>query len=162
MNRTVLITGASTGIGRCTAEYFQLMGWNVAATMRHPEKEAELNLLENVKCIRLDVLDEGTIRSAIADTLKTFGDIDVVVNNAGYGTIGPFEAAEEKQIHRQFDTNLFGLMRVTRVMLPHFRERKSGTIINISSAGGRMTWPLYSLYPCNEVGSRGIFGEFAI
>ncbi len=68
------------------------------------------------------------------------------MNNAGYGTIGPFEAASQEQIHQQFDTNVFGLMNVTRAILPHFREKRNGIIINIASAGGRMTWPLYTLY----------------
>ncbi|MEJ0033197.1 MAG: SDR family NAD(P)-dependent oxidoreductase [Bacteroidota bacterium] len=86
------------------------------------------------------------MKAAIEQTIATFGGIDVVVNNAGYGTIGPFEAASQEQIHQQFDTNVFGLMNVTRAILPHFREKRNGIIINIASAGGRMTWPLYTLY----------------
>jgi len=144
--KTVLITGSSTGIGKNIAAYFQAMGWNVAATMRSPEKETELTELENLKCIRLDVTDEASIRSAIDETIKAFGAIDVIVNNAGFGTIGPFEAATREQIERQFNTNVFGLMNVTRAILPYFREKRNGTIINIASAGGRMTWPLYTLY----------------
>lgn len=146
MAKTVLITGSSSGIGRITAEYFQAMGWNVAATMRSPEKEKELTQLENLKCIRLDVLDQQSIKNAIDETIAAFGDLDVIVNNAGYGTIGPFEVATDEQIKKQFDTNVFGVMNVTRAILPHFRKRKSGTIINVASTGGRMTWPLYSLY----------------
>lgn len=144
--KTVLITGSSTGIGKATAAWFQAMGWNVAATMRSPEKETELIELENVKCFRLDVLDEVSIANAIGDTIAAFGGIDVVVNNAGYGAVGPFEAASVDQIKKQFDTNVFGVMNVTRAILPYFRHKRAGTIINISSAGGRMTWPLYSLY----------------
>lgn len=146
MGKTVLITGSSTGIGKSVAAYFQAMGWNVAATMRSPENETELIELENLKCIRLDVQDEDSIAKAINETMTAFGSIDVVVNNAGYGTIGPFEAASNEQIYRQFDTNVFGVMNVTRAILPYFRERRQGIIINIASAGGRMTWPLYSLY----------------
>jgi short-subunit dehydrogenase len=146
MGRTVLITGCSTGIGKSIAAYFQVMGWNVAATMRNPENETELIELENIKCIRLDVQDEDSIEKAIKETMTAFGSIDVVVNNAGYGTIGPFEAASNEQIYRQFDTNVFGVMNVTRAILPYFRDKKQGVIINIASAGGRMTWPLYSLY----------------
>lgn len=144
--QTVLITGSSSGIGRSIAEYFQYKGWNVAATMRKPELEAELNQLENVRCLRLDVLDEDSIRESIRETISAFGSIDVVVNNAGYGIVGPFEATTHDQLKRLFDTNLLGVMNVTRAMLPYFRERKTGVIINIASAGGRMTWPLYSLY----------------
>lgn len=146
MTKTILITGSSTGIGKTIAAYFQAMGWNVAATMRNPEKETELIELENIKCIRLDVTDEASIKSAIDETIGAFGGIDVVVNNAGYGTIGPFEAASKEQIEQQFGTNLFGIMNVTRAILPYFRSKRDGTIINIASAGGRMTWPLYSLY----------------
>lgn len=146
MNKTVLITGASTGIGRATAEYFQAMGWNVAATMRAPESEKELNLLERVQCIPLDVTDEGSIDQAIKLTLGYFGGLDVLVNNAGYGAVGPFESATSEQIKRQFDTNVFGLMNVTRAVLPYFRDRHAGVIVSISSMGGRITFPLYSLY----------------
>jgi NAD(P)-dependent dehydrogenase (short-subunit alcohol dehydrogenase family) len=144
--RTILITGSSTGIGRSIAEYFQYKGWNVAATMRRPDDEKELKDLENVICLRLDVLNEPSIREAIDATISAFGAIDVVVNNAGYGVIGPFETTAREQIQKQFDTNLYGVMNVTRAILPYFRERQAGVIINIASAGGRMTWPLYSLY----------------
>ena len=150
MSKTVLITGCSTGIGKTVAVYFQAMGWNVAATMRNPENETELIELENLKCIRLDVQDEDSIEKAIAETMSAFGAIDVVVNNAGYGTIGPFEAASNEQIYRQFDTNVFGVMNVTRAILPYFREKRQGTIINIASLGGRMTFPLYSLYHASK------------
>ena len=146
MTKTVLITGSSSGIGKMIAAYFQAMGWNVAATMRAPEKETELTELENLKCIRLDVTDEASIRSAIDETIQAFGGIDVIVNNAGFGTIGPFEAASNEQIKSQFDTNVFGIMNVTRAILPYFRNKRSGVIINMASAGGRMTWPLYTLY----------------
>jgi short-subunit dehydrogenase len=144
--KTVLITGSSTGIGKATAAYFQVYGWNVAATMRRPELETELTELENVKCIALDVIDETSINSAIAETIETFGGIDVVVNNAGYGILGAFEATSTEKIRRQFDTNVFGLMSVTRAILPYFRDKRSGMIINVASTGGRMTWPLASLY----------------
>ncbi|MCA0446933.1 MAG: SDR family oxidoreductase [Bacteroidetes bacterium] len=146
MKKTVLITGSSTGIGRASAFYFQKMGWNVAATMRTPEKETELIHLENVKVYKLDVLDETGITNTIKKVMADFGNLDVVVNNAGYGAVGAFEAASEVQIKRQFDTNVFGVMNVTRSVLPYFREKKSGTIINVTSMGGLITFPLYSLY----------------
>jgi NAD(P)-dependent dehydrogenase (short-subunit alcohol dehydrogenase family) len=144
--RTILITGSSTGIGRSIAEYFQYKGWNVAATMRRPDEEKELRELENVLCLRLDVLNEPSIGDAIDATISSFGSIDVVVNNAGYGVVGPFETTTREQIQKQFDTNLYGVMNVTRAILPYFRTQRKGVIINIASAGGRMTWPLYSLY----------------
>ncbi len=146
MNKTVLITGASSGIGKSAVQYFQGKGWNVAATMRKPENEKELNQLQNVKLFRLDVMDDASIEKAITDARAAFGGIDVIINNAGYGAVGAFEAASKEQIQRQFDTNVFGVMNVTRAILPYFREKKSGTIINVTSMGGRLTFPLYSLY----------------
>lgn len=114
--------------------------------MRSPEKAGALASLENVCCLRLDVTDPESISQAIAQALQRFGAIDVLVNNAGYGLIGAFEACSVEQIERQFATNVFGLMGVTRALLPHFRERRSGIIMNVSSIGGHMAFPLYSLY----------------
>ncbi len=144
--KTVLITGCSSGIGLKTAKLFQEKGWNVAATMRTPSKEKFPDTEKNVLILELDVTKPETIKTAIDATIKKFGRIDVIVNNAGYAVTGPFELASEEQIQRQFDTNVYGPMRVIQAILPHFREKKSGTIINISSMGGRMTFPLYSLY----------------
>ena len=146
MAKTILITGASSGIGKASAQFFAEKGWNVAATMRNPQNETELTTIDNIKLFRLDVLDQESIDQTIAGTIEAFGQIDVVLNNAGYGTAGPFEAATKEQIKRQFDTNLFGLMDVTRTVLPHFRAQKSGIFINISSIGGLVTFPTFSLY----------------
>ncbi|WP_083732714.1 SDR family oxidoreductase [Spirosoma montaniterrae] len=144
--KTVLITGTSSGIGKATVRYFAEQGWNVAATMRTPAKETELGQLPNVKLFRLDVMDSDSIRQAIADTRAAFGHIDVIVNNAGYGAVGPFEAATPEQVQRQFDTNVFGVMNVIREILPYFRQRRDGTIINVTSMGGLITFPIYSIY----------------
>lgn len=146
MNKVVLITGASSGIGLHTAKLFQTKNWKVAATMRAPEKAEELKRIVDVECFRLDVTDVGSIKSAIAATLEKFGRIDAVVNNAGYGLIGPFEAASQEQIEKQFETNVFGLMNVCREIIPIFRQQKSGHIVNVASVGGRMAFPFYSLY----------------
>ena len=146
MENVVLITGASSGIGRETAKLFQTKNWKVAATMRSPEKAEDLQKIVDLECIRLDVTDVGSIRSAIAETIEKFGRIDAVVNNAGFAVVGPFEAATEEQIDQQFQTNVFGLMNVCREILPIFREQKRGTIVNVASMGGRITFPLYSLY----------------
>lgn len=146
MKQTILITGASSGIGKATAKYFAEKGWNVAATMRKPENEEELSKVEGIKLFRLDVLDQDSIDQAIAGSIETFGKIDVVLNNAGYGAAGPFEAASKEQVKRQFDTNLFGVFDVTRTVLPHFRANKSGLFINITSIGGLVTFPTFSLY----------------
>lgn len=150
MTKTVLITGASSGIGRATALYFQKQGWNVVATMRSPDKETDradsLAKLDRLICLKLDVTDHQTIIDAVAETIARFGAIDVLVNNAGYGMLGAFETSTPTQIQRQFETNVFGLMETTRAVLPHFRDRKQGVIVNVASIGGRVAFPLYSLY----------------
>ena len=146
MSKTILITGASSGIGKATAKLFQEKGWNVIATMRSPEKEEELNQLENVLVTKLDVLDLESIDHALAASIETFGKIDVVLNNAGYGLMGTFESTKRESMIRQFGVNVQGLFDVTQKALPHFRKNKSGMFINISSIGGRMTFPLMPLY----------------
>ena len=146
MPQTVLITGSSTGIGRAAAQHFAAQGWNVAATMRTPEKQSVLAAGPRMILPRLDVTDPASIAAAIAETRERFGAIDALVNNAGYGLVGPFEASTPAQIERQFATNVFGLMNVVREILPYFRERRGGVIINVASMGGRITFPLYSLY----------------
>jgi NAD(P)-dependent dehydrogenase (short-subunit alcohol dehydrogenase family) len=143
--QTVFITGASTGIGRAAVVFFRDKGWNVVATMRTPSDHPDL-VSDRVRTVALDVTDASTIRPALEQAIKAFGYVDVLVNNAGYGAFGPFEAASNEQIERQYATNVTGLMYVTREFVPHFRERKSGVIINISSVGGRATFPFYSLY----------------
>ncbi len=153
--KTVFITGSSTGIGRATALHFHQQGWNVAASMRRPEQETSLQTLPNVFCPKLDVTDSVSIQNAVAETIKRFGKIDAVVNNAGYGLIGPFEGATEEQIKRQFATNLFGVMAMTKAVLPHFRSQRSGFIVNVSSMGGRIVFPLYSLYLSSKFALEG-------
>ena len=156
MKKTILITGASSGIGKETAKFFQSKGWNVLATMRNPEKETELTKLNNVLVTRLDVLDLDSINTTIKEGIQKFGKIDVLLNNAGYGAYGPLESFPRERILRQFNTNVIGLLDVTRAMLPHFREHKGGMIINISSMGGKMTFPLGSLYHGTKFAVEGI------
>lgn len=150
MNKVVLITGASSGIGLHTAKLFQTKNWKVAATMRTPEKAVELHNIVDIECIRLDVTDQDSIRSAITATIDRFGRIDAVVNNAGFAVVGPFEAATQDEIARQIDTNVYGLMNVCREILPVFREQRSGVIVNVASMGGRITFPLYSIYHASK------------
>jgi short-subunit dehydrogenase len=114
--------------------------------MRAPGEAEDLRRIVDIECIRLDVTDVDSIKAAIAATIGKFGRIDAVVNNAGYGLVGPFEAATQEQIEKQFQTNVFGLMNVCREILPYFREQKRGMIVNIASMGGRITFPVYSLY----------------
>ena len=141
-----IITGATSGIGKETAKFFQKKGWNVAATMRSPEKEKDLAHLENVKILKLDVLDNNTIKKAVGDAIDHFGRIDALVNNAGYGLVGPFETASQEKVERQFGTNVFGVFNLIREVLPHFRKNQNGTIINISSVITALNFPCYSLY----------------
>lgn len=155
MKKTILITGASTGIGRATVIYFQEKGWNVIATMRTPEKEQELSQLDNVLVTRLDVQDLSTIEQAIREGIDTFGKIDVLLNNAGYGLMGTFESITRDSIQRQYDVNVFGLFDVTRAILPHFRANESGIIINVSSVGGRITFPITSIYHSTKFAVEG-------
>ncbi len=154
-NRTVLITGCSTGFGKLAARTFQQNGWNVAATMRSPEKETELTGLDNVKVIRLDVTDEASIAAAVHETIETFGGLDVLVNNAGYGGHGMFEQFSQEHIAAMFDTNVFGCMRTARAVLPHMRERKSGTIINVTSMAGILGLPFNSTYSSSKFAVEG-------
>ena len=156
MPETILITGASTGIGKVTAKHFQSNGWNVIATMRTPEKETELSGLDRVLVTRLDVTDSASIETAVAEGIAKFGGIDVLMNNAGYGAYGPLEAFPMDNIRKQFDTNVIGLLEVTKAVLPHFRTRKSGIIVNISSIGGRMTFPLGTLYHGTKFAVEGL------
>lgn len=156
MKNTVFITGASSGFGKAAVQLFQQKGWNVVATMRTPEKENELHSLPNVLFSRLDVTDPDSIAEAVRAAIAGFGRIDVLVNNAGYGTLGVLEAAADDVIRRQIDTNLIGLINVTKAVLPFMRAQRSGTIINVSSIGGRVTFPFSSLYHATKFAVEGL------
>jgi len=156
MPKTVLITGSSSGIGRATAELFAARGWNVAATARDPASLGSLAQQSNVAPLRLDVTDEASIAAAVAAAVSRFGPIDVLVNNAGYGLFGPLEGAAAGELEAQFRTNVFGLAAVIRHVLPGMRERRSGTIVNISSTGGRMAAPFMSAYHATKFAVEGL------
>ena len=156
MSKTILITGASSGIGKATARYFKEQGWNVVATMRSPKKEQELTALDAVLVTRLDVQDPASIRSAVEAGIARFGKIDVLLNNAGYGAYGPLEATPLEKIRRQFEVNVIGLLETTKAVLPHFRANRSGIIINVSSVGGKMTFPLGTLYHGTKFAVEGL------
>jgi NAD(P)-dependent dehydrogenase (short-subunit alcohol dehydrogenase family) len=155
MRRTVLITGCSTGFGLATARLFAARGWNVVATMRHPEAGAALAGLDNVLVTRLDVQDLSSIEAAVAEGIARVGRIDVLVNNAGFGLFGVFEATAREKIQEQFDVNVFGMMDVTRAVLPHFRANRSGVIVNISSGAGVFALPMIPLYCASKFALEG-------
>ncbi len=145
MSKRIFITGASTGLGKAAAKLFASNGWNVIATMRSPEKEEELDKIENIELLKLDVTDTDQIKSA-SEKAIAMGPVDVVFNNAGYGLAGPFEGASDDQLVRQLNTNLLGVLRVTQAFIPHFRENKSGLFITTTSIGGLVTFPFNSVY----------------
>ncbi|MDX2190266.1 MAG: SDR family oxidoreductase [Bacteroidota bacterium] len=156
MNKTIVITGASSGIGKATAKHFNAKGWNVVATMRSPEKEQDLKESATLKLVALDVQSVDSIKKAVDASIAHFGTIDVWLNNAGYGAHGPLEAGTREQIQRQFDVNYFGLIDCIKGILPHFRQKRSGTIINVSSVGGLMVLPLYSAYNSSKFAVEGL------
>lgn len=153
--KTVLITGASSGIGAATAELFASEGWNVAATMRRPSGST-IEGASRVAVLRLDVTDAASIETAVAETLARFGGIDVLVNNAGYGLNGPLEALSGEQVDRQLATNVAGLIAVTQRIIPIMRQRRSGTIVNISSIGGIVAFPFASTYHATKFAVEGL------
>jgi len=139
--RAVLITGCSTGIGRATAEL--LAGrpdWTVYATARRPES-IEALADAGARVLPLDVTDEQSMREAVDTVTADTGAVSVLVNNAGYGLQGPVEEVPMDEVRRQFETNVFGLVRLTQLVLPGMRAQRSGQIVNVSSMGGRMTLP---------------------
>jgi NAD(P)-dependent dehydrogenase (short-subunit alcohol dehydrogenase family) len=157
MKKTVFITGTSTGLGKLTAKHFAAQGWNVAATMRTPEKETELTGYENIRVFRMDVTDIDQVKTALRDAIVAFGKIDVVINNAGVGSYGALEAAYESVIDWQYNTNVRGPINVIRAALPHFRENKGGMFINISSFMGVTTAvPVGSLYNMSKFALEGL------
>jgi NAD(P)-dependent dehydrogenase (short-subunit alcohol dehydrogenase family) len=156
MPKTLLATGTSSGIGRASVQLFQKRGWNVVATMRTPRDETELRQLPNVLVTRADVTDEVGIRDAVREGIAKFGQIDVLLNNAGYGAYGPLEATPLEHIRKEFETNVIGALAAIKAITPHFRERRAGTIVNISSLGGRVAMPLGSLYHGSKFAVEGM------
>ncbi len=151
----VFITGSSSGIGRATAQLFQARGWTVFATMRNPDDAGLLADLDQVHVLPLDVTNPASVSQAVSNALA-ISAIDVLVNNAGYGAYGPLECTPRKGIESLFQTNLLGLIDVTRAVIPDMRTRGSGTIINVSSMGGHIAWPLGSLYHASKFAVEGL------
>lgn len=147
-----LITGSSTGLGRALAQAVLERGYHLVATARQPEQLKELNdrYPDRVTTIALDVTNAQSIQQAIEAALNAYNRIDVLVNNAGYGTVGAIEEVNDDDIRRQFDTNLFGAINVTRAVLPTLREQRSGHILNISSANGISAFAGVGIYSATK------------
>jgi NAD(P)-dependent dehydrogenase (short-subunit alcohol dehydrogenase family) len=154
--KTIVITGASSGIGKAAAQLFLSKGWNVVATMRDPASEKDLNEQARLKLVALDVQNPEAPKAAVADAIKAFGRIDVWLNNAGYGAFGPVEAGTPEQIRRQYEVNVFGLISCVQAVAPHFRANRAGVLINVSSVGGIMTIPAYSVYNSSKFAVEGL------
>lgn len=155
--RIWFITGASTGFGRLLAEEVLKSGGKVAATARKPEQVSDLEKQypEQAKAIRLDVTDPVQIEAAAQEAIAHFGKIDVLVNNAGYGVAGAIEEVSEDEFLPMFETNILGLIRVTRAFLPQLRKQRSGHILNLSSIGGLVTTPGIGYYHTTKFAIEG-------
>ncbi len=147
--RTILITGCSSGIGRAAAVRLAQRGHRVIATARQPETLRDLER-DNLKITACDVSDEVSMQQAVAFAHDTFGPIDVLVNNAGYGLTGPVETVPVDEARRQFEVNVFGAMRLAQLVLPEMRRSGWGRIINISSVGGRIALPVAGWYSASK------------
>jgi NAD(P)-dependent dehydrogenase (short-subunit alcohol dehydrogenase family) len=155
-SKTVFISGASSGIGAATAEFFLRKGWQVAASMRNPGKAPTWARHARCLVVRLDVTENESIKTAIAAAVERFGTIDVLVNNAGYALNGPLEGFDTAALQRQFDTNVLGLIEVSRAVLPLMRAKHSGTIVNVSSVGGLIGFPFAAPYNATKFAVEGL------
>jgi len=148
--KTVLITGASSGLGKATAEYLSQNGFDVIGTSRKPEK-----VKSTIELLTLDVSDKTSVEKAVASFIKKKGKIDVLVNNAGYGLSGPIEETSIEEAKAQFDVNFFGAVLMTQAVLPHMRANSGGIIINISSMGGLTGMPYQAFYSASKFALEG-------
>ena len=155
--KTALITGCSSGYGLATARYFHSRGWNVIATMRTPRADV-LPRSEHLRVLALDV----TKPDSIAAALEASGPIDVLVNNAGVGIIGAFEATPMTTARDVFETNTFGVMAMTQAVLPQFRARKSGVLVNVTSSVTLTPMPLAAVYTGSKMAIEGFSASLAL
>ncbi len=147
MSKTILITGVSSGIGKTTAQYFKTKGWKVIGTTRSTSTDPLIYSLE--------VTDAAATQQCIDTIVAEHGKIDVVLNNAGYGLYGAFEQCNDEDVRKQYEVNVFGTMNVCRAILPHMRGWGAGTIINISSIGGKYVIPYYGVYNSTKFAVEG-------
>jgi len=150
-----IVTGASSGIGAATALRLARDGFIVYAAARRVDRMRQLEAA-GIRIVSLDVTDDPAVTALVARVLSDQGRVDVLVNNAGYGAYGAFEEVPPEEARRQFDVNVFALARLTQLVLPSMRERRSGTIVNISSIGGRITTPLGSWYHASKFAVEGL------
>ena len=155
--KTVLITGCSSGYGLETARHFHARGWNVVATMRTPREDV-LPRSERLRVLALDV----TRPESIAAALATFGPIDVLVNNAGIGLFGAFEATPMATAREVFETNTFGVMAMTQAVLPQFRARRSGVVVNVTSSATLSPMPMVAVYTASKMAIEGFTASLAL
>ena len=156
-NKVWFITGASAGFGRAFAEHALAQGYDVVATARRLEKLEVVKDLspDKVEIIKMDVTDESQIEEAVDKTMKRFGRIDVLINNAGYGTVGAIEETPEDELRAQMETNFYGAIAVTKAILPHMRDQQSGAIVNMSSMGGQMSYGGFGAYSASKFALEG-------
>lgn len=145
VSKAVLITGCSTGIGRATAQRLARTGHTVYATARRLESIADL-AQQGCQVLALDVCNEASMGAAVDEVERAHGAVGVLINNAGYGSEGPAEEVPMSEVRRQFETNVFGLLRLTQLVLPGMRRQRWGKVVNLSSMGGRMTLPGGGIY----------------
>ncbi len=157
MTKTILITGTSSGYGKATAEFFLSRGWTVMATMRHPDAALFDGPADRLRVLPLDVTSE----KSIAAVVETAGPIDVLVNNAGIGGVGAFEAMSMSFIRQLFETNTIGLMAMTKAIIPQMRKRRSGTIVNVTSSVVLGEFPLAALYSGTKHAVEGFSASLA-
>ena len=159
-----LITGCSTGFGRELAKLVLDRGWNAVVTARRPDQLQDLveGHERNALAVALDVTHESQVTTAVAAAQEKFGRIDVLVNNAGYGYLAAIEEGEDAEVRALFETNVFGLVNLTKAVLAGMRERKSGTIVNISSIGGLVSFPLTGYYHATKYAVEGLSESLAI
>jgi NAD(P)-dependent dehydrogenase (short-subunit alcohol dehydrogenase family) len=156
--RVWFITGASTGLGRVLAEHLLRSGAMVVATARKVEqlKELETAYPATALILSLDVTKQPQVDGAVADAVARFGRIDVLVNNAGYGMVGAVEESAEGEFRPMFETNVFGLIRMTQAVLPQMRKRRSGHVVNLSSIGGLVASPGFGMYNATKFAVEGL------
>ena len=154
--KTVLITGCSSGYGLETARHFHSRGWNVVATMRNPRQDI-LPRSERMRVLPLDVTNDESIAAA----LEASGPIDVLVNNAGIGLVGAFEAMPMAHVRKLFETNTFGVMAMTQAVIPQFRARRAGVVVNVTSSVTLAPMPLAAAYTASKMAIEGFTGSLA-